>query len=161
MYLNLITYKKKNKKYNNSRNNFELPCISFLPHSHKAGSLNLLMKKIATLTLAIVAIATFPSCSNRLADLTVATTKNMDINNGSGYVVKNNTRTKGEDMRHIVLFFPLGRPDIKESIDDAVEKNGEKCVGLSNVTLTEKFWYIPFIYGQVKFETEGDPIFSK
>lgn len=101
------------------------------------------------------------SCSHRLADLTIASTKNMDLKHMAGYTTNYNTRTKGEDKKHIIIIFPTGEPNMKEAIDDAIEKNGPSCVGLSNVTLEQKSWYIPWIYGQISFVAEGDPIYRK
>lgn len=62
------------------------------------------------------------SCSQRLVDLTVASTKNMDINNTRGYVTTNNVRSSGSDMSHVILWIPCGTPDIKEAMDKAIEK---------------------------------------
>ena len=101
------------------------------------------------------------SCTTRVADLTVASTKNMDLKHTAGYTTTYNVRSKGEDKKHIIIFFPTGIPDMKEAIDNAIEKNGPNCVGLSNATLERKWLYIPFIYGQESFVAEGDPIMRK
>ncbi|MCC8148516.1 hypothetical protein [Akkermansia sp.] len=116
--------------------------------------------KIKHLLLASFALLAV-SCTNRLADLTVASTKNMDLKHTAGYTTNYNVRSKGEDKKHIVLFFPTGFPNVKEAIDNAIEKNGPNCVGLTNATLEEKWFYIPFIYGQISFVAEGDPIMRK
>ena len=63
--------------------------------------------------------------------------------------------------KHVIIFFPTGIPDMKEAIDNAIEKNGPNCVGLANATLERKWFYIPFIYGQESFVAEGDPIMRK
>lgn len=62
------------------------------------------------------------SCTTRVADLTVASTKNMDLKHTAGYTTTYNVRSKGEDKKHIIVFFPTGIPDMKEAIDNAIEK---------------------------------------
>lgn len=100
-----------------------------------------------------------PSSTHRASPS--ASTKNMDLKHTAGYTTTYNVRSKGEDKKHIIVFFPTGIPDMKEAIDNAIEKNGPNCVGLSNATLERKWFYIPFIYGQESFVAEGDPIMRK
>lgn len=119
--------------------------------------MNMKIKYLLLASSALLAV----SCTNRLADLTVASTKNMDLKHVAGYTTNYNVRSRGEDKKHWILIFPTGIPDVKEAIDEAIEKNGPNCVGLSNATLVEKWWYIPFIYGQYSFVAEGDPIMRK
>lgn len=119
------------------------------------------MKNISLMTLTLTSLLALSSCTTRLMDLTVTSSKNIDLNDPQGYVVSNNSRTRGKDTSHIVLFFPLGYPDVKEAMDRAIEKNGHNAVGLSNMTLESKWWYIPFIYGQMIYTVEGDPIYKK
>lgn len=119
------------------------------------------MKKtfIRYASLAIILLGTV-SCSTRLADLTIASTKNMDLNAPRGYQTATNKRVQGVDKVHVILFFPMGNSDVKEAIDKAIEHGGNNCVALSNATLTQKWWYIPLIYGQFSLVAEGDPIFK-
>lgn len=98
------------------------------------------------------------ACTTRVADVTVVSTKNMDLKHVAGYTTNYNVRSKGEDLKHIIIFFPTGVPDVKEAIDNAIEKNGPRCVGLANATISRKSFYIPLLYGQEAFVVEGDPI---
>lgn len=118
------------------------------------------MKSISLLSMAVLA-ALGCSCTQRLCDFTVASTKNMDLKHAAGYTTSYNVRSKGEDRKHIIFFIPTGIPNMKEAIDRAIEKNGPQCVGLANATLEEKWWYIPLIYGQVSYIIEGDPVMRK
>ena len=95
------------------------------------------------------------SCTTRVAD------KNMDLKHTAGYTTTYNVRSKKKKKKHVIIFFPTGIPDMKEAIDNAIEKNGPNCVGLANATLERKWFYIPFIYGQESFVAEGDPIMRK
>ncbi len=119
------------------------------------------MNTLKTLTLAAATLLALPSCTTRIMDLTVTSSKNIDLNYKPGYVVSDNARTSGKDTTHFALFFPLGTPNVREAMDKAIEKNGNNAVALSNMTLTTKWWYIPFIYGQFTYVVEGDPVYKK
>ena len=115
------------------------------------------MKKLTLL----LAAAILCSCSNRLLDVTILSTKNIDLNNIQGYTTNTNQRVTGGATTHIVIFIRLGCPSAKEAADRAAACNGSQCVGLTNATFTEKWWWVPFIYGQITLEVEGDPIMKK
>lgn len=120
------------------------------------------MRKTTLLVLATLAAVTLmPSCVYRLADLTFASTKNVDMNSPDGYVTSTNARVTGKDTAHIIIAFPTGNASPKEAIDQAIEKAGMNCVGLSNAVLYGSFWYIPYVYGQEWYKVEGDPVFKK
>ncbi len=93
-------------------------------------------------------------CSHRVIDFTMISTKNFDV---SKKHTKLNNRVTGKDMVPIIIFIPCGSPDIKEAIDKAIEKT-PGCVALADGVLYEKFWYIPYIYGQSWYEIEGTPV---
>lgn len=109
--------------------------------------------------LATILVLIFAGCTHRIGDFTVASTKNMDIKR-TLHRTDESIRLKGEDVKHIILFFPTGVPNMKEAMDNAIEKS-PGAVGLSNVTIKAGEWYIPLIYGQQYFEVEGNPIYEK
>ena len=111
------------------------------------------MKKI---TLAAVVLATLLStgCAQRVADFTLASTKNVDLNNGDFVKGK---RVTGEDSKPIILV-PIGIPSIKEAADQAIEQ--DTCaVALSDVTADSEFF--SFFFGYVKYKVEGDLVIDK
>jgi len=111
------------------------------------------MKKI---TLAAVVLATLLStgCAQRVADFTLASTKNVDLNNGDFVKGK---RVTGEDSKVIVIF-PLGIPSIKEAADEAIEQ--DTCaVALTDVTADSEFF--SFFFGYIKYTVEGDLVIDK
>lgn len=116
------------------------------------------MKKFA---LILLAVGLLSSCSHRVLDVTVLSTKNIDLNNVQGYSTNTNQRVTGDAYAHVFCFIPWGYPSAKEAADRAVEQSGSQCVGLTNATFTEKFWWIPLIYGRIYMEVEGDPIMKK
>lgn len=94
-------------------------------------------------------------CSARIVDLTVVSSKNMDIHSPKLITGK---RVVGESSVPIFLFLPLGNPDIKEAIDDAIEQ--DRCaVGLQNAALDQVFF--DFIFGFIEYKVEGDLIIDK
>lgn len=101
------------------------------------------------------------SCTQRIADLTFMSTKNVDMNHAGGYYTVPNQRTVGEDVGHLIVLFPTRLPNGKEAVDKAIEKNGADCVGLSNMKLEHSFWFIPYVYGRETFRATGDPVFKR
>lgn len=90
-------------------------------------------------------------CAVRMADLTVASTKNYNLN--SNNFVKGQ-RVIGEDTIPVFLF-PLGVPNMKTAMDKAIEKN--KCaVALTDVVVSQLNYV--FIVGKVGYRVEGTEV---
>ena len=93
-------------------------------------------------------------CTVRVADLTVASTKNYNLN--SGKFIKGE-RVKAEDS-YPVIIFPTGIPNVKTAADRAIEKN--KCaVGLTDVVVNQLNH--AFLFGKIGLEVEGDLIIDR
>lgn len=108
------------------------------------------MKKLLVLALTASTL-TFTGCAIRMADMTIASTKNYNLN--SNQFVKGQ-RVIGEDKVPVVLL-PLGIPNFKTAIDKAIEKN--RCaVALSDVVITQLNQ--AFIFGQIGYRVEGTQI---
>lgn len=111
------------------------------------------MKKIVLASTVLAALLS-TGCAQRVADFTLASTKNVNLN--SGNFVKGK-RVQGEDSK-IIIFVPLGTPSVKEAVDVAIEK--EPCaVALTNVTADSEFF--AFIFGYMKYKVEGDLVIDK
>lgn len=93
------------------------------------------------------------SCVTRLTDFTVLSTKNVDLSRMGEYK-RQSTRVTGTDMRHVLIFIPLGLPNAKEAIDRAIEST-PGGIALVDGVIEHHFWYIPYIYGQVSYVAEG------
>jgi len=98
------------------------------------------------------------SCATRIGDFTVASTKNINMKDRK-YTI-DNSRITGEDVKPTIIVFKTGQPNMKEAMDQAIEKI-DNAVGLSNVTVKHGQWYIPFIGGAEWYEVEGNPIIEK
>ena len=109
-----------------------------------------------SLTLLVLTALIFSSCSQRVLDFTLISSKNVDLTNGASFV-KGKSRVEGTDMVHIILFIPTGQVNIKEAVDRAIEST-PGCVALLDGVIYTKSWWIPYIYGQASATVEGLPL---
>lgn len=94
------------------------------------------MKKLI-LAAALTTLAT--GCTTRVGDFTVASTKNIDLNETH---FTEGARVEGQDLVPAIIF-PLGSPSVKEAMDEAIEK--DRCaVGLNDVVVDNGFFYLYF-----------------
>lgn len=110
------------------------------------------------LPFALAALLLCGGCVSRIADLTLCSTKNIDVKK-SLHRVDETVRNTGRDKKHIILFIPTGSPNVKEAADEAIEKS-PGAVGLSDATIKYGWWWIPYVYGQFWYEVEGNPVFE-
>lgn len=105
-----------------------------------------MQKSIIAITLAVVFAS---GCTMRVADMTIGSTKNYNIN--STKFVKGK-RVTGEDT-YPVIIFPVGIPNVKAAMDNAIEQ--DKCaVALSDVVVSQLNH--SFLFGSVGYRIEGD-----
>jgi hypothetical protein len=106
---------------------------------------------IVALLLAVVASA---GCASRQADLTVLSTRNVDLAKvAAARSSQNPMPATGRDVQHWFLIFPLGsRPDLEDAIDDAMNKaNGDCMVD----AVIYRGWWTVLIYTQRNWEVTG------
>ncbi len=114
------------------------------------------MRRIATI-LALSLCAVLTSCTHRLVDFTLISTKSLDWSQASKFK-RGTGRVTGEDPIYIIIFIPTGaRSDMKEAIDRAIE-SVPGAVGLVDGVISLNSFYIPFIYGRTAFIAEGIPL---
>jgi len=106
---------------------------------------------ILALTVLIVS-----SCSHRVLDFTLISSKNVDFSNATTFV-RGKNRVEGIDMVHLIIIIPTGTVNIKEALDRAIEST-PGCVALLDGVIYTKFLYIPYIYGQQSASVEGTPL---
>ncbi|AGI26495.1 hypothetical protein H681_23140 [Pseudomonas sp. ATCC 13867] len=109
------------------------------------------MRAIRFTATALAMSAMLDGCTTRVADLTVASSKNVNMNSGQ---FSEGRRVSGSDSIPVIII-PLGQPNIKEAIDRAIEKD-QCAVGLSNVVIDQEFF--AFLFGMVQFTAEGNLI---
>jgi len=96
------------------------------------------------------------SCSHRLVDFTMISTKNVPLDQTLD-LAKADKRVKGEDSKGMILSIPLGMPNMKEAIDRAIESY-PGAIALSDGVVYSKGWSCLF-YGKNKFVVEGTPVY--
>lgn len=105
-------------------------------------------KAVLAMILGSLAVS---GCTVRVADMTVGSTKNYNINAAKFLKGK---RVTGEDTYPVILF-PLGIPNVKTAMDNAIEQ--DKCaVGLSDVVVSQLNH--SFLVGKIGYRIEGDLI---
>lgn len=109
------------------------------------------MKKLIAVALGAVLLS---GCTVRVADMTVGSTKNYNLN--AAKFVKGK-RVTGEDKATIVIF-PLSIPSVKTAMDRAIEQ--DKCaVGLSDVVIYQLNH--AFLFGKFGYRVEGTQIIDR
>jgi hypothetical protein len=111
--------------------------------------------KLILIILGIVAFI-FTSCSHRVLDFTLISTKNVDLSKGASFE-RGKQRVEGTDVASIIVVIPTGTVSIKEAVDRAIESM-PGCVALLDGVIYSKFFYIPYIYGKQSATIEGTPL---
>lgn len=93
-------------------------------------------------------------CVTHHGQYTVLSNKIVDV---SDFTVSEVTgkNIEGRDVSHIVIFIPTKtNPNINDALRDAFKKADGDV--MTDVVITEWYWYIPYIYGQHGWSVEGD-----
>lgn len=94
-------------------------------------------------------------CQRRLGDFTVLSTKNVNLTDFSTEAAEESLPIVGVDMKPIVILWGTP-PSLKEAVDRALERNNAHL--LTNAVVYYSEWYIPYIYGEMKFEVKGNAV---
>lgn len=116
------------------------------------------MRKIVVALIAVSMILGLISCTMRLTDFTVLSTKNIDFTHSANFE-RGKSRVEGEDVAHILLFIPIGVPNMKEAVDRAIESVPGAVALVDGVLSARGFWI--FLYGQNVYIIEGTPLIDK
>jgi hypothetical protein len=92
-------------------------------------------------------------CTGRIADYTILSTKNIDLSRLDEYE-RTAERVKGSDARAIIIVIPTGTPSFGEAADNALE-SVPGGVALLDGVIDYSFFYIPYLFGQLKYTVEG------
>ena len=101
-------------------------------------------------------VAILSGCVTRLADFTLISTKNIDLTRGASFK-RGQSRVTGIDSVSIIIIIPTGVPNMKTAIDKAIE-SVPGAIALMDGVLSQKVWYIPYIFGKSSFVVEGTPL---
>ena len=113
-------------------------------------------KRIMFLMLVVLLSVSVMGCATRLVDFTIISTKNIDLARGADFK-RDKSRVRGQDCVSIIIFIPIGIPNIKTAIDRAIE-SVPGAVALLDGVISYKYWLIPCIYGQSSYVVDGTPL---
>ncbi|RJR22320.1 MAG: hypothetical protein C4581_01010 [Nitrospiraceae bacterium] len=118
------------------------------------------MKKSILTLLAVFFIAGLASCTMRLTDFTLISSKNVDLSRLAEYQ-RGTSRVEGEDRVHLILTIPTKfQITIKEAMDKAIESIPGAVALIDGVVSFEQV-NIPIlniIYANRAFIVEGTPL---
>ncbi|MBZ0166756.1 MAG: hypothetical protein K8I00_08100 [Candidatus Omnitrophica bacterium] len=114
--------------------------------------------KYSTKLLPILVLVLICSgCATRHGDFTVVSNKLVRTSNFDIGSVERKKNITGEDVQHVIIFFPTsGPPTLEGAIDDAMEK-GDGDV-MTDAVIKSWWFYIPYIYGKSGWSIKGDVV---
>lgn len=108
------------------------------------------MKKFSQAICAVIlGSLALSSCSQRIGDFTMVTTKNYERQQQYKMV----GRMEGKDMVGQILGIPLGSPDLKNAVDDAIHAGSGTY--LANAVISTA-WWTAIVYGEMGYKVVGD-----
>ncbi len=99
------------------------------------------------------ALLLMAGCEQRLGDFTFLSSKNIDLLKLEMEAPADARIVEGEDSKPIVFLFSGGAPNLKEAVDRAIESG--QGTALTDVSIYQKGWYIPYIVGENAFRVRG------
>lgn len=108
------------------------------------------MKRLILMCAVVFAVGSLSGCVQRLTDFTIISSKNVDLSKGADFI-RGDSRVEGEDTKPIIVF-PVGIPNAKEALDNAIQ-SVPGCVGLLDGVLEHE--YFSFIFGYNTFRVKG------
>lgn len=111
------------------------------------------MKSKLGLLLFIWVSIVLSSCTARLGDFTVLSTKNIEWSKANSYV--RSDRAEGDDIAHIIIMIPTGIPNLETAVDNAIQTI-PGGVALLDAVVESHYFYIPLLYGQSGYTVTGN-----
>ena len=94
---------------------------------------------------------TMMGCTQRLGDLSVVSTRNVTLDRVDLDQLPQVRGITGEDSRWVALCIPLGRPNLKDAVDDALNKGGGDV--MVDVVMHRRNWW--FLIGEDAIQVKG------
>lgn len=111
------------------------------------------MKKI----LLLVCFLCLCGCRSHMTDITMISTKNIDLNKTNIDAAPTKKNVIGSDKAFVLVFIPLGFPTLQGAVNDALKNGGGDLI--TNASIYRTDWW--FIVGQIGIEVTGDVVNTK
>ena len=113
----------------------------------------------AALVVSTAAVVACAGCSMRQADLTILSSRNVNLSGLPKARTGTEPRVEGRDVQHVLLFIPVtGPPNLEEALDRALDEG--KGDVMMDAVVYSYWWYIPLLYGQAGWKVKGTVINS-
>ncbi len=109
------------------------------------------MKSKLALVLLSATMIFLTGCSCRVADMSIITTKNINLNEVNLDKLPQRKNVVGKDSNLWVTFIPFGYPQLEDAVDDALNK-GNGDVMIDAVIHSTSWW---FLLGQDTISVKG------
>jgi hypothetical protein len=113
------------------------------------------IRQLVLLALVIVGSPLVSGCSVRTADMTLMSTRMVNIDRVDLDKLPTTQRVVGEDRKWVVLFIPIGLPHLKDAVDDALNKG--KGDLMTDAVVHQSYW-TALLFGQTALTVEGDVV---
>ena len=77
--------------------------------------------------------------------------KNFDLNKAP-----QTKHVEGVDAKYIIVFIPTGVPTLSAAMNDAFRNTDADL--LTNASIEQSYFYIPYIFGRTAFTIEGNAV---
>lgn len=94
------------------------------------------------------------ACSTHLADITVASNKNVNLKHVDLDKAPQKKWAEGRDTKFMFLFIPFGSPQIKEALNQTLRK-GDGDILVDGSVYYESWW---FLFGERTIKVQGNVI---
>jgi hypothetical protein len=112
-------------------------------------------REFVLLALVVVGSPLVSGCTIRTADMTLMSTRMVNVDRVDLDKLPTTRRVVGEDRKWMVLFIPLGIPHLKDAVDDALNKgNGDL---MTDAVVYQSGW-TTLLFGQSVLRVEGDVV---
>lgn len=109
------------------------------------------MRKSLLLSLGFIAMLT--GCSSTLMDFSILSSKKIDLAKAGSYT-KGAGMVTGLHKAKIIVVVPASMPNARAAMDRALA-SVPGAVAIVDGTLTHKWFYVPYIYGESTYIVEG------
>ncbi len=113
------------------------------------------MKKTALVACLVAIVLVSGACTHRLIDFTIISSKTIDLSRMNEFE-RGRDRMSGKDSAHMILFIPLGTPNMKEACDRAIESIPGAVALVDGVVTAKSYWFL--LYGKSTYIVEGTPL---